>query len=72
MKNPQYNFIKKEYLYKVFKPSFTKFSTMKEKEIIKRSVHVPFNDNLELQNTWISFYNNTAMVERPKTPTEPK
>ncbi|ORE11109.1 hypothetical protein BCV72DRAFT_301189 [Rhizopus microsporus var. microsporus] len=72
MKNPQYNFIKKEHLCKAVRPSFTKFSTTKEQEIIKRSVHVPFNHSLDLQNTRIRFYSNTAVVERPKTPTVPK
>ncbi|KAI9259719.1 hypothetical protein EDC94DRAFT_611879, partial [Helicostylum pulchrum] len=68
MTNPQYDFIQ-GYLKKVRRPSFTKFSCAKEKEIIKKSVSIPFNDSLGLQNIWIRYYNNTTVTRRPKAPT---
>ncbi|KAG1051289.1 hypothetical protein G6F43_006498 [Rhizopus delemar] len=70
--NPQYEFINKNYLQKVSRPSFTKFSAKHEKEIITRSAAIPFETSLQLQSKWITYYNNVATVERPKTPTTPR
>lgn len=68
-KNPQYHFINNKYLQKVTHPTFARFATEKESEIIKRSASVPFETSLQLQNRWINYYNNVITAERPKIQT---
>ncbi|KAI9267001.1 hypothetical protein BY458DRAFT_512449 [Sporodiniella umbellata] len=67
--NPQYHFINKNYLQKVTHPTFARFATEKENEIIERSASIPFETSLQLQNKWINYYNNVITAERPKIQT---
>ncbi|KAG1499305.1 hypothetical protein G6F47_006203 [Rhizopus delemar] len=63
------NSIYKKYLQRVTHPTFARFATKSESEVIERSASIAFEASLQLQDKWITYYNNVITAERPNIQT---